>query len=151
MQGWHRGFFKGQTGLVPSTHLKAGSWTIQGIQTPLGPASVPARGLLKGPLPVPSTPVEDVASSTTGTLRVKASHDYTARQPDELSFAQLEDLDVYPDCVEVMVVVSHVDIYKEDEILVLTLFRTCSRAGIRDSSSTKRAALSQSRTLTSLR
>jgi len=149
MQGWHRGFFKGQTGLVPSTHLKAGSWTIQGIQTPLGPASLPAR-LPKGPLLVPSTPVEDVASSTTGTLRVKASHDYTARQSDELSFAQLEDLDVYPDCVEVMVVV-HVDICKEDEILVLTLFRTCSRAGIRASSSTKRAALSLSRTLTSLR
>ena len=114
------------------------------------------RGLLKGqtgkfaPLLVPSTPVEDVASSTTGTLRVKASHDYTARQSDELSFAKLEDLDVYPDCVEVMVVV-HVDICKEDEILVLTLFRTCSRAGIRASSSTKRAALSLSRTLTSLR
>jgi hypothetical protein len=149
MQGWHRGFFKGQTGLVPSTHLKAGSWTIQGIQTPLGPASLPAR-LLKGPLLVPSTPVEDVASSTTGTLRVKASHDYTARQSDELSFAQLEDLDVYPDCVEVMVVV-HVDICKEDEILVLTLFRTCSRAGTKASSLTKRAASSLPRTLKSLR
>ena len=113
------------------------------------------RGLLKGqtgkfaPLLVPSTHVEK-ASSTTGTLRVKSANDYKARQPDELSFANMEDLDVYPDPVEVMVVVN-VDICEEDEILVLTLFRTCSRAGIRASSSTKRAALSLSRTLTSLR
>ena len=119
MQGWHRGFLKGQTGLVPSTHLMAS-------------ASVP------------------VASSTTGTvtLRVKASHDYTARQSDELSFAKLEELDVYPDCVEVMVVV-HVDICKEDEILVLTWFRTCSRAGTRASNLTNRAALSLAHTLMS--
>ena len=37
----------------------------------------------------------------TGTYRVKAVHAYTSREVDEISFAKFEELDIYPDPVEV--------------------------------------------------
>lgn len=37
----------------------------------------------------------------TGTYRVKAVHAYARREVDEISFAKFEELDIYPDPVEV--------------------------------------------------